>query len=211
MNIIGEYTIKYKIYTMFDVFDVEIKNNNLITENGYEFFLEKWYKDELYPIQLGYYHNNKFFEEKNIDDTYSYELTNSDGSYTTSMNYIDKDTYKQYKFDGENFVDFNEKLYKICLGNYEYLDDNRSKPLSSDVELYNPLNEYVVDDDGFILKSNELIMKCTLNKEDIDGTTEIGVKTNHGRLVSHDIHAPYNLAFGNDISLQYVFKLKKEE
>ena len=44
--------------------------------------MKKWYRDGMhqdiiYPIQMGYYHNNKFYERKNIDDTYSYELKKS--------------------------------------------------------------------------------------------------------------------------------------
>ena len=38
MNLVGEYTIQYNIYTMFDVYTVKIKNHNLITKKGYEFF-----------------------------------------------------------------------------------------------------------------------------------------------------------------------------
>ena len=212
MNIVGEYSIQYNIYTMFDVYTVKIKNHNLITKKGYEFFLEKWYKDKIYPIKLGYYHDNNFYERKNIDDTYSYELSEDNyGTYSTTTNYIDKDTNKQYLFDGENFVDFNEKIEKICIGNYNYLDEERTKPSDNDAELYNPLHEYVVDNDGFILNSTSLVLKCTISKDELDGTTEIGVKTNHGRLVSHDIHAPYNLPLGNDMIVEYVFKLKKEE
>lgn len=213
MNIIGEYSLTYNIYTMFDVYTVKIKNHNLITKKGYEFFLKKWYKDETFPIELGYYYNNNFYEQKNIDDTYSNELKDyNSNSYSTVRNYIDKDTYKQYRFDGENFVGFYEKLDKICIGNYNYLNEEVSKPLDYDTELYNPLREYRIDDTGeFVLNSNEIIMKCSMNKDDLDGTTEIGVKTNHGRLVSHDIHAPYNLPIGTDITFEYVFKLQKEE
>lgn len=212
MNIIGEYSIKYNIYTMFNVYEVEIKNHNLITKKGYEFFMQKWYKDEIYPIQLGYYHDNHFYERKFIDDTYDYDLKDVNyGEYSASTNYIDKDTNRQYLFDGEKFVEFGEKLEKICIGDYNYLDETRTKPSEYDTDLYNLVGEYVVDNDGFILNSMSLVLKCTINKEDLDGTTEIGVKTNHGRLVSHDIHAPYNLPLGNEMILEYVFKLKKEE
>ena len=31
MKIIGEYSIEYNIFTMFDVYTVKIKNHNLIT------------------------------------------------------------------------------------------------------------------------------------------------------------------------------------
>ena len=217
MNIIGEYSIEFNIYTMFDVYPVMIENHNLITTKGYEFFMKKWYRDGMhqdiiYPVQMGYYHNNKFYERKNIDDTYSYELKNpTTGKYSSSVNYIDKDTYKQYWFDGTNFVDFNEKLSKICIGDIQYINDEKSKPLSTDTELYNSIAEYTIDNDGFKLNPKSLVMKCTLRKEDLDNTTEIGVKTNHGRLVSHDIHAPYHLPFGTDLTLEYVFKLDYEE
>jgi len=60
----------------------------------------------------------------------------------------------------------------------------------------------------FVLKPTELLMRYEVSKEDLNGTTEIGVKTNHGRLISHDIHAPYNLPFGTNIILEYVFRLK---
>ena len=212
MNIIGEYSIQYNLYTMFDVYQIKIKNHNLITKKGYEFFLKKWYTEEIYPIQLGYYHNNKFYEIKNIDDTYDYELNDyGEGSYSTTTNYIDKDTYRQYRFDGENFVEFNEKLEKICVGDYNYFDEESTKASDTDSELYSPVNEFEVDNGGFVLSNTQLKLQCTLNNEDIDGTTEIGVKTNHGRLVSHDIHAPYNLPYGDNIILEYVFKLAKEE
>ena len=203
MNIIGEYTLKYSIYTMFDVYNVEIKNHNLITNAGYEFFMSKWCEyDVLCPVELGYYSDGKFYSRKNIDDTYSNQIGN-----TTGLKYIDKNTYREYLYDGEKFVEFSEKLEKICLGKYNYLDDERSKPDEYDTELYNPSKESLVDSDGFIFKNKSLILKCTFNKEDLDNTTEIGVKTNHGRLVSHDIHAPYSLPLGNEIIIEYVFKL----
>lgn len=212
MNVIGNYSVQYNIYTMFDVYTVKIENHNLITKKGYEFFLKKWYKDDIYPIQLGYYHDNRFYEEKNIDDTYNYELSEyNNGSYSTTTNYIDRDTYRQYRFDGEKFIDFNEKLNKICIGNYNYLNETVSIPSDLDNELYNPLAEYEIEGEGFVLKGNELSMRYTIRKEELDGTTEIGIKTNYGRLVSHDIHAPYNLPFGTDIILEYVFKLDNEE
>lgn len=207
MNIIGEYNIQYNIYTMFDVYSVKITNHNLITRKGYEFFLEKWYHDnDDYKIVLGYYHDNDFYNQHNVDDTYEVKLDNNDGSYDENVNFIDKDTNKQYKFDGENFVDFYEKLDKICIGRYNFIDENTSKPSEYDTELYNPSKECKIED--FVLKSTELVMKYEIEKEYLDGTTEIGVKTNHGRLVSHDIHAPYNLPFGTNIILEYVFKLQ---
>lgn len=211
MNIIGEYSVVYNIYTMFDVYTVKVENHNLITRKGYEFFLKKWYQDEVYPIELGYYYENNFYEKKNIDGTYDFELSDSDGLYDKNMNYIDKDTYKQYRFDGEKFVDFSEKLDKICLGNYPYLNETVTQPKDYDTELYSPTHEFKIDNTNFILNTTELVMECAVNKDDLDGTTEIGVKTNHGRLVSHDIHAPYNVPFGTDITLKYVFKLDKEE
>lgn len=211
MNIIGEYSIQYDIYTMFNVYNVKIKNHNLITRKGYEFFLKKWYKDEVYPFELGYYNEGDFYEQKNIDDTYSYKLSDSDGLYSKSVNYIDRDTYKQYRWNGEEFVDFNEKLDKIIIGDYPYVNEVVSRPKDYDNNLYNQTYEYRVESDEFILNSTELVMKCTVNKEELDGATEIGVKTNQGVLVSHDIHAPYNLPFGTDIILEYAFKLEKED
>ena len=50
-------------------------------------------------------------------------------------------------------------------------------------------------------------MKYGVNSEELNGSTEIGVKTNHGRLVSHDVHLPYNLPFSSNVTLEYVFKL----
>ena len=211
MNIIGEYTLKYDIYTMFNVYNVEIKNHNLITKSGYEFFLKKWYKDTIYPMLFGYYHENKFYESKNADGTYNYDMKDYTGSYSTTTNYVDLDTYKQYKFDGENFVDFYEKLDKICIGDCSYIDEFNPLPSNLDKELYNPVDEHEITGDGFVWDNTKLILKCEVSKEDLDGTTEIGVKTNHGRLVSHDIHAPYNLPFGTNLILEYVFKLNKEE
>ena len=212
MNIVGEYSINYNIYTMFNVYNIQIKNHNLITNSGYEFFLEKWYKDELYPIELGYYHENKFYRQKNIDDTYDNEL-GYNGKYSTTTNYIDKSDFRQYKFDGEKFVDFNEKINRVCIGvcDYKYNDED-TQPSETDTDLYSKTEniiEYVIDDVGeFVLKPTELLMRYEVSKEDLNGTTEIGVKTNHGRLISHDIHAPYNLPFGTNIILEYVFKLK---
>ena len=209
MNVIGEYILQYNIFTMFDVYTVKIKNHNLITELGYEFFLKKWYKDDAtYPIKLGYYHDNHFYEQKNIDDSYDYDLKESNyGEYSKTTNYIDKDTYKQYWFNGEEFVDFYEKIDKICIGDYVYIDEDRTKPSIHDTELYSPVKEYKIVGDGFIMNSNKLLMRCEINREELNGTTEIGIKTSHGRLVSHDIHAPYNLPFGTNISLEYIFKL----
>lgn len=207
MNIIGEYSIEYNIYTMFNVFNVKITNHNLITEKGYQFFLKKWYQDEIYPFELGYYHENKFYSKKNIDDTYDGDMSiEDDGSYSTSINYIDRDTFKQYKFDGENFVDFYEKLDKICIGKCNYSYENPINPSSKDTELYVPYKEYEVID--FERHSTELVLKCELENQYLNNTTEIGIKTNHGTLVSHDIHAPYNLPFGNNIIIEYVFKLQ---
>lgn len=212
MNVIGEYILQFDIFTMFDVFTVKIRNHNLITKNGYEFFLKKWYQDEIYPIILGYYHENRFYEQKNIDDTYNYELIEeTSDSYNTKINYIDRDSHKQYRFDGENFVDFNEKLDKICIGDYTYLNESLSKPSDSDVELYAPIKEYKIDVDEFELNNKELLMKCDMKNDDLNGTTEIGVKTNHGRLISHDIHPPYNLPFETNITLEYSFKLTNGE
>ena len=208
MNIIGEYSINYTIYTMFDVYNMKITNHNLITEKGYDFFLRKWYQDEYYPIELGYYHENKFYEQKHIDGTYDNDLSDyENGSYSTTKNYIDKETYKQYKYNGSEFVDFNEKLDKICIGKYNYINEYTSKPSENDVELYDS-NFIEHDIDSFEINYTELSVKCELENSDLDGTTEIGVKTNHGRLVSHDIHPPYNLPVGSNLTLEYVFKLK---
>lgn len=208
MNIIGEYSIEYNIYTMFNVFRVVEINYNLITNEGYSFFLSKWYHDEVLPMEFGYYHDNKFYEQKNIDDTYEYELNNySDGSYSKSLNYVDKDTNKQYRFDGEKFVSFNEKLEKICIGKYSYIDDESTKPSEQDTDLYDSsFEEFDVDD--FVVNKTELVLKCELDYTQLNNTTEIGVKTNHGRLVSHDIHPPYNLPFNTVLTLKYRFKLK---
>ena len=208
MNIIGEYSLSYNIYTMFDVYKIQITNHNLITKKGYDFFLRKWYQNEHYPIVLGYYHENKFYGEKNLDGTYSDDLSEyDDGSYSTSINYIDRDTHNQYKYDGEKFVDFYEKLYKICIGSYNYIDEFQSKPSENDTELYDTSSqEYEITD--FQLNPTELILKYEIEDTKLNGTTEIGVKTNHGRLVSHDIHPPYNLPFGSILTLQYSFKLK---
>lgn len=208
MNIIGEYSLSYNIYTMFNVYEIKIVNHNLITKNGYDFFLRKWYQNEHYPIVLGYYHENKFYGGKNPNGTYTDDLSDYDnGSYSTSMNYIDKETYNQYKYDGENFVDFYEKLNKICIGSCNYIDDVQSKPSENDNELYDSSSqEYEVSD--FQLNPTELILKYEIEDTKLNGTTEIGVKTNHGRLVSHDIHPPYNLPFGSNLTLQYSFKLK---
>lgn len=207
MNIIGEYSIEYTIYTMFNTYPVKITNQNLITNSGYDFFLRKWYQDnDEYPIQFGYYYDGDFYNQHNVDDTYDVKLSNNDGTYDENVNYIDRDTNKQYKFDGENFVEFYEKLDKICIGRCSYSNENTTKPSEYDTELYNPSKECKIDD--FVLKTRELVMKYEIEKEYLDGTTEIGVKTNHGRLVSHDIHAPYNLPFGTNIILEYVFKLQ---
>lgn len=200
----GEYTIQYELYTMFDVYKVNIKNHNLITLEGYDFFFKKWYIEENYPISLGFYHDNKFYANKSILDTYSDELS-VNGVYSRDVNYIDKSTNKQYRFDGENFVDFIEKLDKICIGKGNYVNDEVSKPSEKDTELYLPVNEYEIED--FEVKSDKLVIKCTMENIYLDGTTEIGVKTNHGRLVTHDIHAPYNLPFTANIVLEYVFNL----
>ena len=210
MKIIGEYSIEYNIYTMFDVYSVRITNYNLITKKGYEFFLKKVYKDDVFPIEMGYYHDNHFYEQKNSDDTYVHDLKEyTNGKYSTNMNYIDKSTYKQYRYIGENFVDFNEKLDKICIGKITYVNELKSKPSSDDTDLYKPFKELKVT--NFAHNISKLILKCDINKNDLNGTTEIGVKTNHGRLVSHDIHPPYNLPIGTTLTLEYVFKLSKED
>ena len=208
MKVHGEYNIHYTIFTMFNVYDVNITNHNLITRKGYEFFLTKWYKDDYYPIELGYYHNNRFYAQKHVDDTYDEDLSSyNDGSYSTSTNYIDKDTFKQYRYDGKKFIDFNEKLDKICIGKYTYVDEKNSSPSNDDLKLYDTHSvEYTIDD--FELKETELILKCEMENNELDGTTEIGIKTNYGRLVSHDIHPPYNLPFGANLTLEYSFKLK---
>ena len=208
MNIIGEYCVKYDIYTMFNTYTVEIKNHNLITKKGFEFFLNKWYSDECedYPIILGYYHDNNFYAQYNVDDTFDKDLTDSDGNYDKTLNYIDKNTYNQYKYDGENFVDFNEKLDKICLGKCDYSYEYPLEPSEHDTELYKPYKELKIS--NFKKNSTELVLHYEIDRNDLNNTTEIGVKTNHGRLVSHDIHAPYNLPFGTNIILEYVFKLK---
>lgn len=205
MNIIGEYSINYNIYTMFNVYSVSLKDHNLITDKGYEFFLQKWYQDKNAPFELGYLYENKFYAKRNVNGTYSEDLADN-GGYKTSTNYIDRASYKQYKFDGENFVDFNEKLDKICLGNITYKTDDSIQPKREDIKLYAPLHEYEVE--NFERKSTSLLLKCNLDNTKINGTTEIGVKTNHGRLVSHDIHPPYNIPFGTNITLEYEFKLK---
>ena len=189
---------------MFNTYTVELRNHNLITNNGYEFFLKKWYsEDEQYPIQLGYYNDNKFYRTYNINNVYNDELK-TDGEYSKTLNYIDKRTYKQYRYDGENFVGFSERLYKICIGNC----DSRLEPSENDTDLYSLTNEYIIDMDEFEPNSAKLVMTYETNNTELNGVTEIGVKTNHGRLVSHDIHAPYNLPFGTNISLEYIFKLK---
>ena len=207
MNIIGEYSVKYNIYTMFDVYTVEIKNHNLITDVGYDFFMKKWYsEDDSYPVVLGYYHDNKFYKKYNVDDTYESDLS-ANGTYSKTTNYIDKNTNKQYRFDGENFVGFNERLEKICIGRCNYSDI--TTPSESDLDLYysySPPREYNIDD--FESNHTELIMKYEISSDELNGSTEIGVKTNHGRLVSHDVHAPYNLPVGSNVVLEYVFKLR---
>lgn len=208
MNIVGEYNVQYNIYTMFDVFSVKLKNHNLITKKGYEFFMGKWYQDEDYSIKTGYLHENKFYAEKDDDGNYDVDLSEyDDSSYSTSTKYIDVESYKAFKYNGEDFVDFNEKLTKICLGKCDYIDDELSKPSENDVKLYDYESvEYDITD--FLLNPTELVMKCDLENSDLNGTTEIGVKTNHGRLVSHDIHPPYNLPFGSNMTLEYIFKLE---
>lgn len=206
MNIIGEYSIQYNIYTMFNVYSLKITNHNLITNNGYKFFMQKWFKeDDKYPIVFGYYNDNRFYRKYNIDGTFSDDMS-VERNYDKTSNYIDKKTYKQYRFDGENFVSFTEKLDKICLGKCYYTNENTSKPLSTDTELYLPTKEIPID--NFDPLVSKLVMECEINNEDINGTTEIGVKTNHGRLVSHDIHPPYNLPFGSNVTLKYEFKLQ---
>lgn len=209
MNLIGEYTVEYNIYTMFDVYNVQIVNHNLITTNGFDFFLKKWYTEkEKYPVVLGYYYQNKFYEDYDTDGTY-YDDMSVDGKYSKTTTYIDKNTYKQYKWDGENFIGFNEKLERICIGICDYSDVNPIEPSETDEDLYSPTNkikEYYVEE--FKQGTTSLALQYSLRPTDLNGTTEIGVKTNHGRLVSHDIHPPYNLPSETDITLHYVFKLK---
>lgn len=206
MNVIGEYSIHYNIYTMFNVYTLKITNHNLITNEGYKFFMRKWFKeDDHYPVVFGYYHDNKFYKKYNINDTYSDDIS-VDGNYSKTTNFIDKKTYDQYRFDGEKFVSFTEKLDKICLGNCYYTNENTSNPSSTDTGLYSPTKEITID--NFNPLSTKLVMECEVTNEDINGTTEIGVKTNHGRLVSHDIHPPYNLPFGSNVTLKYEFKLQ---
>lgn len=208
MNIYGEYNIHCNIFTMFNVYTLQIKNHNLITDKGYEFFIKKWYyEDDDYPIKLGYYHDNKFYDRYNINGTY-YDDLGFDGMYDTHLTYVDRNTNKQYRFDGENFVGLNERLSKICIGECNYIDNDTSIASKTDDELYVPLEEYEIED--FVFNGTKVVMKCEMDNDDLDGTTEIGVKTNHGRLVSHDIHPPYNLPFDSNIVLEYVFKLQKE-
>ena len=203
MKIIGEYSIEYNIFTMFDVYTVKIKNHNLITNEGYEFFLKKWYtEEEHYPVVLGYYYNNGFYAKHGVDDTYYDDLKGS-GTYSKTTTYIDKNTYKQYKFDGENFVGFYEKLDSVCIGNGDY----RLEPSENDTKLFSLTHEYKIDRDEFVANSHKLIMTYEVNSDELNGSTEIGVKTNHGRLVSHDVHLPYNLPFSSNVTLEYVFKL----
>lgn len=208
MKVTGEYSIHYDIFTMFNVYHIKITNNNLITRQGYEFFMKKWYQDETYSFEFGYLHENRFYGKKYIDDSYDEDLsTNEDGTYSTTTNYIDKDTYRQYRYMNGEFVDFNEKLHKICIGTYNYIDDETTKPSEDDTELYDLTStEYEIED--FKARETELVLKCEMTDIDLNRTTEIGVKTNYGRLVSHDIHPPYNLPFGTNMTLEYAFKLK---
>lgn len=209
MNIKGEYSVQYNIYTMFDVYEVTITNHNLITNDGYEFFLRKWYQEELYPFELGYYHEGRFYETKNVDDTYDNDLSDSEnGGYSKVTNYIDKDTYRQYRYDGEKFVSFYEKLTTICIGRTNYIDEDTTKPTPYDTDLYDTISSVEYDVEDFIRGNTELILICEFENTELNGTTEIGIKTNHGRLVSHDIHPPYNLPFGTTLTLKYSFKLK---
>lgn len=205
MNITGEYSIEYNIYTMFDVFKVKITNHNLITNSGYEFFFKKWFVDDnqYYPLVPGYLNKetNKFYGDKSITDELRDEKTPD-----SSSNYYDIETYKQYKYVDGEFIEFNEKLETICIGKCDYLNKYDSVPNSNDTELYIPKDEYQIQDFD-TGTTGKLKLEYVVNSDELNGTTEIGVKTNHGRLVSHDIHPPYNLPFHTDVTLKYVFKL----
>lgn len=205
MKIEGEYTLEYTIYTMFNVYSMNIKHHNLITNKGFEFFMRKWFtdNDNDYPLVFGFYHDNKFYRSIDIYDEYIDELK-VDGIYSTTTNYVDRKTNKQYMFDGENFVTFAEKLEKICIGNCAFSIGLTAD--KSDTKLYSNEKDYLIED--FVMNPTSLVMKLNIENDDLNGTTEIGVKTNHGRLVSHDIHPPYNLPFGTNVTLEYVFKLQ---
>lgn len=213
MNIKGEYTVKYNIYTMFDVYTVKITNHNLITNEGYDFFITKWCKEgERYPIELGYYHDNKFYKEYNLAiDTYDEEMNYNYGSYSTTTCYVDKRENKQYRFVNGEFVDYYEKLSVICLGDCTYDYSTPIQPQADDKELYSPREQLDTNDKNSNSSVtpffNKLIMKYEVPTNKVINTTEIGVKTNHGRLVSHDIHEPYNLPLNTNITLEYVFQL----
>lgn len=208
MKISGEYSLRYNIFTMFNVYSVNIKNHNLITDKGYEFFLKKWYKHEdYYPIQLGYYHENEFYMDFANDDTYFNKMTPQQ-----NLIYVDKTNNKQYLYDGEKYIDFYEKLNKICIGKCDSTSNDGMvdvHPSKNDKELYLPLNEYDISD--YQIDNGKLLLKCEISSNELDKTTEIGVKTNRGILVSHDIHKPYSLPFDTNIILEYVFNLKNEE
>ena len=204
MNIIGEYSIQYNIYTMFNVYNVKINNHNLITNEGYDFFIKKWYlEEENYPIEFGYYSNNKFYKDIKSNDDYYNEF-----AYNKTTIYMDKNTNKQYMWNGEELVNSTEKLYKICIGNTDYSNDNTTKPSKEDTELYQPKENGEYKIENFSPDNTSVIIKQTFTDEDLENTTEIGIKTNRGRLVSHDIHAPYRLPVGTSITLEYIFKIE---
>lgn len=96
----GEYNFNFKIFTMFDIFDVNIKNTNLITNEGMKFFLQRWYKTNydyiIYAIGVGKSNTEVKRTDtslgipmQHLDDqgnpTYFYELDENDDESITLL------------------------------------------------------------------------------------------------------------------------------
>ena len=92
----------------------------------------------------------------------------------------------------------NEVINNIVIG------DGTTNPTKRDTSLENQTN---ILDTTISTENRNVIMQTELNGAEINNTTEIGVITSEGNLLSRDVHEPIQVPYNSNITIKYMYSV----
>lgn len=78
-------------------------------------------------------------------------------------------------------------------------------------DLTNLSKKFKYEPTNIVIEDNTLTISTEANGSDLDGTTEIGVYTTQGVLISRDTHYAYELPTTSIIEIYYIYTMKNTE
>lgn len=102
-----------------------------------------------------------------------------------------------------NMIGNSSKISKICFGK------GTTKPTVNDINLENIMNE--TSNIKYEISKRSLILTATVNGGFINGSTEIGVKSNNNTLISRNVHDEINVPTTATVRVKYIYSIQVAE